>query len=524
MNKKSKKKKALDFVVGGWKAYREIDGFLKERNRFNYELQRRNHEARARRKAIDYQLQLRLQEIDQRVAQPRFASFNDLLEAGLVRNPPRRVYLGVHSGELLFYNGDSHLLTYGRTGSGKGTCVIAQNLAHIKHSIYVIDPKGENYLYSHQHRSINLEQEILPINPWGLHNAPSVDLNPLDSHKAFINDIPRLLDKVMGSTMLIVVKPVKAGSNEWVYIEARQLLEALMLYTVTQEPDNYDLSHLWKLANATSNQLKAIFEKMKQSSIEYLRIRGAKLLDMINLEDNAKQFDIISNTVATALNPYKPGSVLGEATKKTTIDPAILKKKPTTLYLMVPPEHLRSNASWIALVTDYMINRIALTQGKVRTTFFLDEFANLPRMEVILKALRLYRGFNIQLWFFLQGRHSLEPTYTAAERKEIEDQAGVMQMWDVEDISLASDIEKMAGYIDVQTVSTSYSAGTVQSGGMSSGTQKRPLLPVDMLRRLGNNKQILRVPGCRLILAERYPWWEFDVWRRVLVDPGMYSK
>jgi type IV secretion system protein VirD4 len=58
------------------------------------------------------------------------------------------IYLGqVHdqgriAGEAR-YAGGKHLITIGPNGSGKGTGVIVPNLAHLRRSILLIDPKGE---------------------------------------------------------------------------------------------------------------------------------------------------------------------------------------------------------------------------------------------------------------------------------------------------------------------------------------------------------------------------------------------
>lgn len=509
MNKKPKKT-AGECIATSWKLYRELDNHA-------YEKKRREHEERSRIEAKEKFRNIQRQDWENKKHESRFANTHDIEQAGLL-DKPRKLYLGIFENKFLSYSDDGHLLTYGRTGSGKGRDVIIPNLAFIKHSIFCIDPKGENAACSYQHRSINLKQEIIFINPWNIRGLPNHNLNPLDILKDVRNNTNLLLDKASEIANLLIQKPANAGSNEWVYIGARQLLEVLLIYIAHSKPEKCYLSYIWEIVNYTIGKLGELFNKIKHSPIKFLQIKGAKILDMIKLEDNAKHFDILTDTLSTALNSYKAGSVLGEATKKTSLDPSILKQKPTTLYLMIPPEQLKSNATWVAMITAHLIEKVAHTQGNVRTTFLLDEFANLPRLESVLTALRLYRGYNVQLWFFLQGRHSLEPAYTSAERKEIEDQAGVMQLWNVEDTSLASDIEKMAGYKNIRTQSDSYSAGTVQSGGMNSSEQKQPILPADKLRILGEQKQLLKIQGCRMIVCNRPPWWEFDDWAKVIVN------
>jgi len=95
---------------------------------------------------------------------------------------------------------------------------------------------------------------------------------------------------------------------------------------------------------------------------------------------------------------------------------------------MAPSEKLGVIAPWISLIVNYAVETIARERGPLRTCFFLDEFPQLPPAPAIMKALRLYRGKGIQLWFFSQGRYSMEGRWSRDAVKEFEDQAAIVTM------------------------------------------------------------------------------------------------
>lgn len=121
-----------------------------------------------------------------------------------------------------------------------------------------------------------------------------------------------------------------------------------------------------------------------------------------------KQFEAYKEDAISALASFEPGKTLAASTAANDFDFGVLKTAPHTVYLIAPSEKLEAVAPWVSLVLNHAIEAIAGTRGPLRTTFLLDEFPQLPPAPAIMKALRLYRGKGIQLWFYAQGRFSLE--------------------------------------------------------------------------------------------------------------------
>ena len=227
------------------------------------------------------------------------------------------------------------------------------------------------------------------------------------------------------------------------------------------------------------------------------------------LTDAEKQWAAYSTAAIDAVRAYAPDSALAASTEVDEFDPATMKHALTTVYLMAPSGKIAVAAPWIALLCNHFIECIAAEPGPQRTLFLLDEFAQLPKMACLEKALRLYRGRGIHLWFFLQGRSSLDRVYKNNMWREIEDQVDVMQMWHVEDPSLIRDVGLWSG----RTTVKSYS-GKVGDVFSSAGQHARDLLQPENVRAVGDGWQILKIAGQKsLFIAERIPFFHISPWK-----------
>src|SRR5436305_4292498 len=86
-------------------------------------------------------------------------------------------------GTFPAYAEDRHLATVGRTRSGKGATVIVPALLEARHSVVVIDPKGQNAAITAARRRA-MGQDVFVLNPFGLHTGapwrlPRHRYNPL---------------------------------------------------------------------------------------------------------------------------------------------------------------------------------------------------------------------------------------------------------------------------------------------------------------------------------------------------------
>jgi type IV secretion system protein VirD4 len=180
---------------------------------------------------------------------------------------------------------------------------------------------------------------------------------------------------------------------------------------------------------------------------------------------------------------------------------------------------LGTGAPWISLIINYAIETIAAEVGPVRTTFILDEFAQLPPIGSVLKALRLYRGKGIQLWMFSQGRFSLRERWPESAAKEFEDQAAVVTMRSISEPDLIRDIELWSGNKTILQRGVSHNGGTVETAAANLGETKRSVLQSEDILGLGPHRQIIKVATmAHLIVSDCVPFYAVHPWKDRIKD------
>lgn len=447
----------------------------------------------------------------------RLANLRDARSANMLN--PDGLFLGAMNERLLFYNGDAPLLTYARTGTGKGRDFILPNLAHSRdRSLVVIDLKdGENCWASHAHRRDNLGHEIIYLNPFGLHGLPNTRINPLH----MLIDIVRSgqqIDTEADEIAHIMLPPSPKDQNgDWVGSGARRILSLRMEYLALFEPELCNVGGLWRFVNSSQMDLDMAFAMMTTCGVEGIERRAHAV--QATAADAPKQQEAYKSSCIDALSIFEPGKSLERATAAHDFDFARLKHKRVTVFLMTHSDKISAAALWVSLIVSHIIETVARERGPVPTTLILDEFPQLPPSPSIKKMLHLYRGKGLQPWIFSQGRHLLEAKWSREAVKDFEDMAAVFNTSCVEDPDLMADIEKWSGNTTVLMHGMNRSGGTVESAGANLGESKRAVLQSEDIRRIGDGRQIIRVAGMpHLMSCERLPFFQVDPWKSQILD------
>jgi type IV secretion system protein VirD4 len=447
----------------------------------------------------------------------RLASMRDIAQAGLF--DASGLYLGAFQGKMLFFAGDGQLLTYARTGSGKGRDLILPNLAHVRdRSLIVVDVKdGENCFASRKHREANLGQRCIYLNPFGLLGLPNTRINPLHVLVDIVRDGGEIDTQADEIAQILIPSDPRQGENGWVRKGALRLLSMRMEYLAYLDPANCTLGGLWRFVNASDADLERDFQMMATCGVEGIARRTAAM--GATYADAPKQFEAYKADAIEALASFEIGKTLDRTTSAHEFDMARLKHEPHTVYLIAPSEKLAVVAPWISLIVNYAVEAIARERGPLRTCFILDEFPQLPPAPAVMKALRLYRGKGIQLWFFSQGRYSMEGRWSRDAVKEIEDQAAIFTMTGVEDPALLRDVERWSGNRTLVTRGQNVGGGAVESAGTNRGETRRPVLQTEDIRAVGAGRQIIKVAGLPpLIVCDRLPFYQVAPWKDQIGD------
>ena len=478
-----------------------------------------DHAARARERARAMEEAMRRATPSDALGHGRLATLADVDASGLFNNDG--IFLGGLDGRLLFYRGDAPIMTIARTGAGKGRDLILPNLAHLRdRSLIVCDPKdGENAFVSAAHRRDTLGHKVVFLNPFGINGDqfPDTKINPFNLLVNIVRSGARIDSEASEIAHILIPRPVKSGGEEWVRSGALRLTATVLEYLAIFDSENCTPSRLWSFANSSGFDLGAQFAMMETCGVPSIEGRAASF-NLVRA-DAPKQWEAYKSALADALEPFAPDGALANATSANEFDLRRLKREFVTVYLIVPSRKLAASASWIALQINNAIETIADERGPVRTSFILDEFAQLPPIEAVTKATRLYRSKGIQLWFFAQSRYSIRERYPEVLAREFEEQAGVVTMRAIGESDLIRDLELLSGNRTILNRGVSHNGGTVETAAANLGESKRSVLQAEDILSLGLTKQIIKVATMpHLIVSDCVPFLAVDPWKNQIGD------
>jgi len=429
------------------------------------------------------------------------------------------------SGKPVFYGHrtDKHLLTIAPTRTGKGRGLILPNLLDLPdHSVFVIDPKGENALVSAPYRQAE-GHEIVIFNPYGIYAdefkargfAQFQSFNPLKNldpdSQTFADDAAAIAEALIYDT---------GGDSHWTD-GARGFVEFLIMYLVTapEEQETCTFRRLreiiaggYPLLNGTkkNNYEDGLFDKASKSDCHLVWENVGRYAN-----DDAEVRSIIA-TAETQTRMFK-SDVLCAALDGEGFDFGRMKNRKTSVYLILPSERLITQARYLRLVLLVAMSQFMRSEkGKYQVVCLLAEFANLGALQVIENGYGLIAGHGVALWSFVQNLTQLQNLYKNNWEVFIANSAAVT-VSNVNDVATAEYFSKRAGRQEVQK--TAFSMGRSEgdwelfrsSSNSSANTQWvwEDSLPVSSLYNADPEKLFLFLEGraepvqCRKLRYDR---------------------
>jgi type IV secretion system protein VirD4 len=192
-----------------------------------------------------------------------------------------------------------------------------------------------------------------------------------------------------------------------------------------------------------------------------------------------------------------------------------LKHWRLTVYLILPPHHLRTHARWLRLLAASALRVLTMTPGRPawRVLLLLDEFAALGRMHSIEEAITYSRGYGVSIWMLTQDLAQLRDLYQRSWETLLAN-VRVLQAFGTADQFTADYLSKLTGQATVSTRGSNHTRGTSTAGNLlfqhrqrgtaeQSGETGRPLLLADEIRRLPADRQLLFISGREPLLTHR---------------------
>ncbi len=334
-----------------------------------------------------------------------------------------RVYLGHYlgdgtkrGGDELRYAGERHLLIFGPNGSGKGMRLLAPNLLNglADRSVIVIDPKGELAAITADYRR-KLGHNVVILNPFNMLGFGSAGFNPmtaLDPKSSNFFD-----DAAAVAEALITISKHEPHWTE----SARTLVTALCMWEKRQKGANASLENVRAMLTEPDEWETAINADGKeyQRQVAGLRVTARKMVAYggFEIESLAARFSEQSNkeifsirSTADTQTQWILSPQMRDDLKKDGVDFAKLKEHPTTVYVILPAERLRTHSRWLRLIVVSAL-RALYKPGGLRTFMMIDEAAALDHLAPLEDALGIVRGYRVQIATIFQDLNQLKSIY-----------------------------------------------------------------------------------------------------------------
>lgn len=478
-----------------------------------------------------------------------FATAEQVRQSGLLPHYGERgagVYCGGYDNEetgrteYLRHDGPEHVCVLAPTRSGKGVGLVIPTLLSWRRSVFVLDPKSENWAATAGWRKKHANNLVLRFDP--AEPGVSCAWNPLDEIR--FGTRYQISDAQNIALMVIDDDGKGIAGNHW-RSAAHEMLVGIIVFALYKAKEvgrtpclrdcAFMLSGVGDFATPDRNEfddgtekaLTSMFSEMQNITLDgnqaaqeaQLTIRGAGKRFM---QTSEKELSSIISTANNALSLYRD-PIVGENTSRSDFKVSDLMDhdKPVSLYFMTTFESKDRMKPLARLLLSRILLRLSgqmefdngrsKTVHKHRLLLMLDEFPSLGKLEVLESALAYIAGYGMKAYLITQDVQQLYKAYTNYE--SIISNCHIRIAYAPNKLETAEWLSKMAGQTTVikEQISTSGKRFGMVLGQVSRSYQEsqRPLMTSDEIMRLPgavkDKEGNILTPGEMLIFVAGQP-------------------
>ena len=449
----------------------------------------------------------------------RWADKTEVQAAGLLG--PDGVMLGRYAHDYLRHDGPEHVLCFAPTRSGKGVGLVIPSLLTWPGSAIVHDIKGENWQLTAGFRARH--GRVLLFDPT---NAKSSAYNPLLEVRRGeweVRDVQNIAD--------ILVDP--EGSLEkrshWEKT-SHALLVGAILHVLYAEQDKTlagVAAFLSDPRRPIESTLAAMMKTAHLCEAGPHPVIASAARELLNKSENERSG--VLSTAMSFLGLYRD-PVVAEVTRRCDwrITDIVDGKRPTTLYLVVPPSDINRTKPLIRLILNQVGRRLTedlqAKAGRHRLLLMLDEFPALGRLDFFESALAFMAGYGLKSFLIAQSLNQIEKAYGA--NNSILDNCHVRVSFATNDERTAKRVSDALGTATEMKAMKNY-AGSRLSPWLghlmvSRSETARPLLTPGEVMQLPATDEIVMIAGTPPIRAKKARYFEDSrLQERILPPPAL---
>jgi type IV secretion system protein VirD4 len=238
--------------------------------------------------------------------------------------------------ELIRLPNAVHTAVFAPTGVGKGVSCVIPFLLTSNESAVVVDFKGENFQLTAEHRRKVFGHQIVVLDPFKLATQTPQTFNPLD----FIDkDSPTAIDECRDLAEALVIRTGQEKDPH--FVDSAEAWISALLALVAHYGESSDRS-LQTVRTLLSNPEKLEMAiKLMCASDAW----GGMLARMGNQLTHFRDKELSSvMTTTSRFLRFLDTLAVSDSTKTSSFDPADLRKGKMTVYLILPPEHMRAQS------------------------------------------------------------------------------------------------------------------------------------------------------------------------------------
>jgi type IV secretion system protein VirD4 len=354
-----------------------------------------------------------------------------------------------------------HTAVFAPTGVGKGVSMVVPFLLDCgsEDSCVVVDFKGElARLTADRRRAMGFDVRI--IDPYMQVTQTPDTLNPLDG---IDKDSPLAIDDCRDMANALVIRTGEEKDPHWV--DSAETWISAMLAVVAYYGEKGDRS-LQTVRTLLSNpaKMEAIIRLMCESPDVWSGMLARMGYQLTRFKDNELASSL---TTVSRFLKFLDTIAVAENTKESTFDPADLVKRKTTVYLVLPPQHVRAQQPLLRLWISSMLRAVVKgdLQEKKLVHFVLDEAATLGHMDAIDDAVDKYRGYGVRLQFYYQSIGQLRKCFPDGQEQTLLSNCSQVY-FGVSDKDTAQTVSDRLGEATIIVTSGGTSRSTTHQGSM----------------------------------------------------------
>lgn len=358
----------------------------------------------------------RTAKVDKLFGEARFATDNEIKQAGLFYNPDQEtkwppVLLGRKGKRYVADYSQEYTSLSAQPGAGKGVSFVIPNLLNYTHSVVCMDPKLENFGITSGYRSKVMKQKVFLFSPDN-EKFQTHCWNPLDY---ISTDIRRRLSQIKNLTAILI--PAKEGENQSFFLGARKALDGILLYLMETPGEEQTMYRAYEI-----NEIPIGVEKWIKKTVSDRDSGGNPLsaecvtLLMSYANEQERKFATTKGIIGTYLEPFAD-PLCRAATRKSDFNFMDLRKERISIYVGVSPGNIPKLKRLLNLFFSQaiMLNTIELPEEgpkdskgnpvyRYQCLMLLDEFVSLGPVEIIRSSSGYTRAYNMRYAIVFQNK------------------------------------------------------------------------------------------------------------------------